>query len=158
MSRVKYDRLMELAKGQGLTVVDLAERSGVSRAAIYALRNPDKDVRQSTIEKLARAVHAEPADLIDPILASSWGHSREESVENLKQQLAQMQISVDSLEKSSVSHRGPSPDDAPYHHQLYSFIDALSESEAKRAYEMLRLAFDKNIEPINKKEEGKTHE
>jgi transcriptional regulator with XRE-family HTH domain len=56
-------RLRDLRLRAALTQIDLAERSGVSRATIIRLEQGDPNVLPTTLRKLARALKVKPTDL-----------------------------------------------------------------------------------------------
>ena len=66
MHEVKVDTrsLLAAVDAQGFSKSELAHRSGVSRGAVYGLfRDPDKEVRESTVQRLAAALDVSPESL-----------------------------------------------------------------------------------------------
>jgi transcriptional regulator with XRE-family HTH domain len=61
-------KLREWRQYKGVTQVELAQRAGVSRAAIAVLEQPGgrSKARPSTRQKLAKALGIEPSDLLYP--------------------------------------------------------------------------------------------
>jgi transcriptional regulator with XRE-family HTH domain len=67
---VKLTRLRELRERKLLTQDQLAERAGLSRAAIAAIEKGDSEPRPDTIRKLANALDLEdPTELMPPLTA-----------------------------------------------------------------------------------------
>jgi transcriptional regulator with XRE-family HTH domain len=57
------ERVRLLRERQALTQVELAERAGVSAAAILRIERGTHQARPSTIRKLARALGVKPVEL-----------------------------------------------------------------------------------------------
>lgn len=57
-------RLRELRRLRALTLRELGELSGVSYATIWRMENGYKEVRPSTIRRLARALEVDTAELV----------------------------------------------------------------------------------------------
>ncbi len=60
--KVTYN-LYEFRMKAGLTIRQLAERSGVSKTVINDTENNVKDIRVTTLCKLARALNVKPEEL-----------------------------------------------------------------------------------------------
>jgi transcriptional regulator with XRE-family HTH domain len=61
---VNVQRLKHLRQLRALTLRELGEESGVSYATIWRIENGHKEVRPSTIRKLARALGVDTAELV----------------------------------------------------------------------------------------------
>lgn len=152
MANIDYDRLISLARGQGMNVTELAEKSGISRTTIYALKkHPEQDVFPSTISKLAKTVHVDP----DQLIKHNSEPTQAEVVKTLKTRVAQVQMDLDSLERST-SRETADNSSAPEHFKLRQLIDSLSEDDAKKAYGMLKIAF--NIGDTDQQDQGDDNE
>ena len=57
-------RLQELMESRQLSVLDLAERTGLSRQAIYKMLQTDFDPLSQGVRKVARAIEVDPTDLL----------------------------------------------------------------------------------------------
>jgi transcriptional regulator with XRE-family HTH domain len=63
----KLTRLRRLREEAALTQQELAEKSGVSRAALVKIESCESEPRASTLRKIAAALGARPRDLMEPI-------------------------------------------------------------------------------------------
>jgi transcriptional regulator with XRE-family HTH domain len=61
---VNMQRLKHLRQLRALTLRELGEESGVSYATIWRIENGHKEVRPSTIRKLAHALGVDTAELV----------------------------------------------------------------------------------------------
>jgi transcriptional regulator with XRE-family HTH domain len=74
---VQVDRLAELRESQGLTLRDLAERSGVDANTINQVELGHRKPRPSTLRKLAKALDVEVADFFKELAAAGKAEAPE---------------------------------------------------------------------------------
>ena len=59
------EKLKRLRTLQALTQVELAERAGLTTAAVARIERDEAEPRPSTLRKLAKALDVEPRDLVE---------------------------------------------------------------------------------------------
>jgi transcriptional regulator with XRE-family HTH domain len=59
------DRLKNLRTLNALTQAELAERAGLTTAAVSRVERDEAEPRPSTLRKLAKALNVQPRDLIE---------------------------------------------------------------------------------------------
>jgi transcriptional regulator with XRE-family HTH domain len=59
------DNLKRLRTLNALTQVELAERAGLTTAAVARIERDEAEPRPSTLRKLAKALNVQPRDLIE---------------------------------------------------------------------------------------------
>ncbi len=58
-------KLFDLMAVKGLTQADLAEKSGVSRASVWAMLKKGHTPRPDTVGKIAKVLGVKPSELLD---------------------------------------------------------------------------------------------
>jgi transcriptional regulator with XRE-family HTH domain len=59
------EKLKRLRTLQALTQVELAERAGLTTAAVARIERDEAEPRPSTLRKLAKALDVQPRDLVE---------------------------------------------------------------------------------------------
>lgn len=161
------EQLLILAQQQGLNISELAEKAGTSRATIYALKkNPSQDIFQSTIEKLARAVHVNPTSLTTetPNYGNIQSPNDEPHPNDAAQQFTQILEKLDELKRSYAeatpnntlnqilvkldeieqtrTETPPPAKPSSTQQKIMALVYTLSKQDAYRALEILRLTFN----------------
>ncbi len=73
LSKQFGERLRDLRAAKGLSQEELADLAGLHRTHVSLIERNRRSVRLETLERLARALEVQPADLIPPLRPPSHG-------------------------------------------------------------------------------------
>ena len=86
------DRLRDMLAARGWTQTDLAERAGLTHAAVNRYVNGRREPRAETVAAIAEALDVNPADLI-----GDWGYIDEGALESVGRAVDLVVAHIDDL-------------------------------------------------------------